>query len=346
MSVPQIQITARDFYVLQKGIPLGAAVAAVAVFYRESKLEPGSQGNQPTETPGVLNPAGAYGIFSANGPIQQDLLTYATKHGLPVDSLETQLSFALTEFANKYPSVWAAMRSTASYRAIVPIIVNDFERPKDREAEIRDALIVAEALAAVPPPSAQPTAPAPTAPAPVESRAQASLPVPIPPAPVPEESLPPPTTIATSVANLRGSYMRELSAYVEYLNTHKAALDAQFDAEIAEVNAIISGEPRSSAAPTAIPAPTPAKGTTMPLPSIAPILRSVATNWVTSTMGTVVGSPALLDIISSIGTAAGPNWKADIIPLAQMLLGLAAKDGWVTGGTTPATPEAVNRVNN
>jgi hypothetical protein len=74
--------------------------------------------------------------------------------------------------------------------------------------------------------------------------------------------------------------------------------------------------------------------------TILPIIKSVLTNWVTSTIGTGVGSPALLDIINSIGTATGPNWKQDIGPLAIMLLGLAAKDGWITGGTTPATPEA------
>ena len=109
-AVPKVQITARDYYVLTKGIPLGAAVALVSVLYYESKLNPGSQGYQTTETPGALNSYGAYGIASWNRPRQQDLLNFATQHNLAVNALDTQLAFVLTEIANSYPNCWAAIQ--------------------------------------------------------------------------------------------------------------------------------------------------------------------------------------------------------------------------------------------
>ena len=140
MSITQTAIDAAIFYV-RKGISKDAAVALISVLWYESKLKPGSQGSQSTETPGALNPAGAYGIASWNGSRQLALSTYATKKDLPVGELDTQLAFVLTEMANSYPKSWAAINQPGlTYSQIIPTIVAEYENPKDHPKEIAGAM--------------------------------------------------------------------------------------------------------------------------------------------------------------------------------------------------------------
>lgn len=144
-EVSQVAIDAVQFY-RSKGISKDAAVAIVSVLWYESKLRPGSQGSQSTETPGTLNPGGAYGIASWNGPRQAVLAAFAQKKGLNVGDLNTQLAFVLTEMANSYHASWAAITSTQTYTQIIPIIVAEYENPKDHQAEINGAMAFAGPL--------------------------------------------------------------------------------------------------------------------------------------------------------------------------------------------------------
>ena len=137
-------IAARHF--IDKGLPVNGAVALTGVFYYESKLNPGSQGVQGTETPGVLNNRGAYAIMSLNGPRQQRLKDYCDKRGVAYDNLEAQLDFALNEMANHYPKSWAAIRSSDSYEAIIATLVDDYENPADKPKEIAGAIAFAAPL--------------------------------------------------------------------------------------------------------------------------------------------------------------------------------------------------------
>lgn len=165
MTLPE---TAANF-LLSKGLSRDAAVAVTSVLYYESKLNPGPQGAQSSETPGVLNPKGAYGIASWNGPRQQGLADFAVKLSLPVENLETQLHFVLNEAANHYPKTWAAITGPGAYQDIIPVFVAEYENPKDHEKEINGALGHAEALypkVGTQPPAAQPAPPAPPAPTP------------------------------------------------------------------------------------------------------------------------------------------------------------------------------------
>lgn len=122
------------------------AVGIVSVMYAvESKLHTGSQGHQSTETPGTLNPGGAYGIASWNGPRQAALGAFASKYGLKVDDLFTQLHFVLTESANSYPQVWAVMQNPATtYQEMIVAFTDYYENPANKQNEIS----VAEAFAA------------------------------------------------------------------------------------------------------------------------------------------------------------------------------------------------------
>ena len=164
MTTPLIAQTAIQHY-LSMGISKDVAVGICSVLYRESALNPGSQGSQSTETPGSLNPAGAYGIASWNGPRQAALAAFAKEKNENPSQLTTQLDFVLTESANSYPAVWAAIQNPSmTYQKFIPIMVDSYEIPANTGAETADALKYAEAwypdvVPAAPPPVAAPTAP-------------------------------------------------------------------------------------------------------------------------------------------------------------------------------------------
>jgi hypothetical protein len=139
-------VAAKHF--IDKGLPVNAAVALTCVLYYESKLNPGSQGNQPTERGGVLNLHGAYGIASWNGPRQQDLSDYAMRRGIDVALLTTQQDFVLNEIANHYPRSWAIIRSSATVSAIIAVVVDEYEDPADKAKEISGAFAFASPLLA------------------------------------------------------------------------------------------------------------------------------------------------------------------------------------------------------
>jgi Phage tail lysozyme len=165
---------------VDQGIARGPAAGIVAVCYAgESKLNPGSQGNQPTEAQGgVLNPVGAYGIASW-GLRQAGLLKFATERGLPVENVHTQLLFIIYECAPHgpgapgYPAVWDAIVRGASADEFVSIFVLHYEIPANPSAEINRSLplalaLEASALGPVPTPQPAPQPPPPSPPAPPE----------------------------------------------------------------------------------------------------------------------------------------------------------------------------------
>jgi hypothetical protein len=160
-------------FLRKRGISRDAAIAITATLWSESRLNPGSQGDQSTEHGGVLNSKGAYGIASWNGPRQAELAEFAKRKGLAVDMVETQLMFVLTETADHYPAVWKALISSDTYEKIIPIFVADYENPADHAKEAAAALNFAKELDEAVPSQAPPPAPAEPAPPPA----------PVPPAP-------------------------------------------------------------------------------------------------------------------------------------------------------------------
>ena len=126
------------------GYSTSVSVGISSVLWIESKLSPGGQGKQSTETPGQLNPSGAYGIASWNGPRQEALADFASKKGLAVDQLDTQLLFIPTECANSYPSVWKAMHDlTLSCNDFIGIFVDEYEIPANKPKEVAAAITIA-----------------------------------------------------------------------------------------------------------------------------------------------------------------------------------------------------------
>lgn len=145
MTVPSVAQSAITHY-LGKGLSKDIAVGICACLYYESKLNPGSQGVQGTETPGALNPSGAFGIASWNGPRQQALADFAKQKNEDPADINTQLDFVLTESANSYPTVWAAIQTgSETYQNFIPIFVADYENPADHQKEINAAMAYADA---------------------------------------------------------------------------------------------------------------------------------------------------------------------------------------------------------
>jgi hypothetical protein len=171
MTIPAAAVTAIAHY-LSKGLTKDVATGICACLYYESKLSPDSQGAQSTETPGVLNPSGAYGIASWNGPRQQALLTFATAKDEDPSAIGTQLDFVLTECANSYPVVWKAIQNpTETYTSLITTFVTSYEIPANIQAEITASLAYAkvwypEVIEPAPAPTTIPTTPT-TIPAPV-----------------------------------------------------------------------------------------------------------------------------------------------------------------------------------
>ena len=142
----------------------------------------------------MLNSKGAYGLAQWNGPRQTTLQAFATAKGLPVSAIDTQLAFVLTESANSYPPVWAAIQQAGiNYTNFIPIFVEHYENPANPTAEIAGAQAFAVALyPAVPAAVALSPAPAP-APTPAPTPSTPSAPTVVIPALAPTPPSAPPT---------------------------------------------------------------------------------------------------------------------------------------------------------
>lgn len=149
MSIDPTAAAALTYYVADRKLTPDVATGICCVLYGgESRLNPGSQGTQGTETGGVLNPNGAYGIASWNGVRQADLLKFATLYSLNAGDLDTQLHFVLTESAGfsqgsnpgGYPKTWAAITtSSMTWQNFIPIFISDYENPADPTKEANNS---------------------------------------------------------------------------------------------------------------------------------------------------------------------------------------------------------------
>ena len=176
MMIPAVCETAVSHY-LSKGISKDVAVGIASVLYHESNLNPTAENNSGTDAGGVINPKGAYGIAQWNGPRQAALKLFATGKNEDVSALNTQLDFVLTECANSYPQVWAAILAPGmTYANFISTFVNQYERPANEAAEVSAAMAIATPLYALS---------VAAAPASVSEPAPIAAPTPIPAAAVP-----------------------------------------------------------------------------------------------------------------------------------------------------------------
>jgi hypothetical protein len=150
MALTNRQLEAYQYF-LDAGLSPSAAAGMVGAATTESgsNLGSGSQGNQSTETGGVLNPNGAFGIYSWNGPRQAGLSRFAVanpQYG-SVDSLRMQVMFAASEVQNY--GAWGVLSgSTGGITDHLTAIVTDYLRPAEqyRAGNIADGSEVAAEL--------------------------------------------------------------------------------------------------------------------------------------------------------------------------------------------------------
>jgi Phage tail lysozyme len=146
--IPAAAETAFRHY-LGKGIARAPAAVIIAVLTYESGLRTGSQGRQSTETPGLLNPHGAYGIASWNGFRQARLRQFALANGWNEQGdipLEIQLDFVLHECEQFYPIVWDAIRYGTNISKFLPLFVRVYEHPARPGRETEGSLPLAHEL--------------------------------------------------------------------------------------------------------------------------------------------------------------------------------------------------------
>lgn len=127
-------------FLMSRGLTKDQAVGICAVLYVESQLNPQAENNSGTDAGGVLNSKGAYGIAQWNGPRQAALANFASRENLSPSDINTQLQFILTESANSYPEVWAAIQNPkTTYQEMITVMVDHYEVPADKPAEIAKA---------------------------------------------------------------------------------------------------------------------------------------------------------------------------------------------------------------
>jgi len=149
MTIPAAALSAYQFY-LSRGLAPLVAAGIVGVLNYESGLVPTAENNSGTDAGGILNPKGAYGDAQWNGARQTALKTFATEKGLDPAASETQLLFVLTEAANSYPAVWAAIQAGANQtlESFIATFVTRYENPRLPAPEEASALSLAQALLA------------------------------------------------------------------------------------------------------------------------------------------------------------------------------------------------------
>jgi hypothetical protein len=168
---------------LAKGIGRNVAAGIAGVLNYESGLNPLAENNSGTDTGGVLNPKGAIGVAQWNGLRQGNgttgLADYAKDKGENWQDIATQLDFVLTECANVYPKVWAAIQANIDITDFVSLFVSEYESPKDPAPEIAAGLATAQALLALPvaPISTVPSASPVPAPPAIPTQPPSSAPV-------------------------------------------------------------------------------------------------------------------------------------------------------------------------
>jgi len=164
--VTPAQQSALDFYVRQKGLTKEVAVGIVSVLSVESAMNPTAENNSGTDKGGAINPNGAYGLAQWNGPRQDALQAFASRYVMDEASADCQLAFVLTEAANSFPDLWKEITSPSTmYSDLITVMVDSYEIPANKQAEISKAAAVANDLYAnyAPAPSPGPApAPVPT----------------------------------------------------------------------------------------------------------------------------------------------------------------------------------------
>lgn len=116
-----------------RGLPEHVADGFVMNFQDESGLNPGINEISPI----VPGSRGGYGLYQLTGPRRRAYEAYAADRGIPLDSVDGQLDFLMTELQGPEARAASAIMSTKTPGEAGAAIVNEFLRPSPEYAAKR-----------------------------------------------------------------------------------------------------------------------------------------------------------------------------------------------------------------
>ena len=118
-----------------RGLPEHVANGFIANFKDESNLNPGINEASPV----VPGSRGGFGLAQWTGPRRKALEAFAASQGKPVDDLNVQLDFLMTELSGSEAGAGAAIMSAKNAPEAAAAIVNNFLRPAEQHRASREA---------------------------------------------------------------------------------------------------------------------------------------------------------------------------------------------------------------
>lgn len=118
-----------------RGLPEHVANGFIANFKDESNLNPGINEASPV----VPGSRGGFGLAQWTGPRRKALEAFAASQGKPVDDLDVQLDFLMTELSGSEAGAGAAIMSAKNAPEAAAAIVNNFLRPAEQHRASREA---------------------------------------------------------------------------------------------------------------------------------------------------------------------------------------------------------------
>jgi hypothetical protein len=120
---------------IQRGMTPDLAAAFVLNFKDESGLNPGINEIAPL----VPGSRGGYGLYQLTGPRRRAYEAYAAELGVPLDSVDAQLDFMMTELQGPEARAWGKIQAAGNTGDAAAAIVNHFLRPAESHRAKREA---------------------------------------------------------------------------------------------------------------------------------------------------------------------------------------------------------------
>jgi hypothetical protein len=120
---------------IARGLPPHIAEAFVLNFKDESGLNPGINETAPL----VPGSRGGYGLYQLTGPRRRAYEAYAAERGAPVDSVDAQLDFMMSELHGPEASAWQKISAAPNTGEAAAAVVNYFLRPSEEHRNRRAA---------------------------------------------------------------------------------------------------------------------------------------------------------------------------------------------------------------
>ncbi len=119
---------------MQRGLPQHVAEAFVMNFDDESGLNPGINEQNPI----VAGSRGGFGLAQWTGPRRRELEAFAQQQGKPVDDLDMQLDFLMTELQGSERAAAQDILGAQDAGSAAAAIVNKFLRPAEEHRARRE----------------------------------------------------------------------------------------------------------------------------------------------------------------------------------------------------------------